>query len=87
MASVTSASRARLRANRPAVVHSHLWTANIVARVAGRLVGVPVVSSVHNPDHEQAAWFDGADVSLMKRRVAKGIDRWTARLGTYADGF
>jgi len=70
-----------LRTNRPDVVHSHLWAANVVARVSGRLAGVPVVSSVHNPDHEEAVWSDGADVSLTKRRIAKGIDRWTARVG------
>jgi glycosyltransferase involved in cell wall biosynthesis len=70
-----------LRANRPDVIHSHLWAANIVARVGGRLAGVPVVSSVHNPDHEEAAWSDGADVSRGKRRIVKGIDRWTARVG------
>jgi glycosyltransferase involved in cell wall biosynthesis len=70
-----------LRTNRPDVVHSHLWAANVVARVSGRLAGVPVVSSVHNPDHEDAAWSDGANVSLTKRRIAKGIDRWTARVG------
>ncbi len=70
-----------LRAHRPDVIHSHLWAANVVARVGGRLAGVPVVSSVHNPDHEDAAWSDGADVSLTKRRIVKGIDRWTARVG------
>src|SRR6478672_347712 len=70
-----------LRANRPDVVHSHLWAANVVGRVGGRLAGVPVISSIHNPDHEDAAWSDGADVSLTKRRIARGIDRWTARLG------
>ena len=70
-----------LRSNRSDVIHSHLWAANVVARVGGRLAGVPVVSSVHNPDHEDAAWSDGSDVSLTKRRIAKGIDRWTARVG------
>jgi len=70
-----------LRTNRPDVVHSHLWAANVVGRVGGRLAGVPVVSSVHNPDHEDAAWSDGANVSLTKRRIVKGIDRWTARIG------
>ena len=29
-----------LRTNRPDVVHSHLWAANVVARVSGRLAGV-----------------------------------------------
>jgi len=69
------------RENRPDVIHSHLWAANVVARVGGRLAGVPVVSSVHNPDHEDEAWCDGANVSLTKRRIAKGIDRLTARAG------
>jgi glycosyltransferase involved in cell wall biosynthesis len=70
-----------LHTNRPDLVHSHLWGANVVARAAGRLTGVPVISSIHNPDHEEAAWSDGAGVSLTKRRIVKGIDRWTARVG------
>jgi glycosyltransferase involved in cell wall biosynthesis len=70
-----------LRANGPDLVHSHLWAANVIARVAGRLAGVPVVSSIHNPDHDETAWSDGANVSLTKRRVVKSIDRWTARFG------
>ena len=70
-----------LRANRPHVVHSHLWAANVIGRVAGRLSGVPVVSSVHNPDHEPEAWGDGADVSRWKRHLSLALDRWTARLG------
>ena len=53
-----------LLANRPDLIHSHLWAANIIARVAGRLTHVPVISSVHNPDHEAEAWADGADVSF-----------------------
>lgn len=73
--------RAWLRANQPDLIHSHLWAANVVARVAGRLAGVPVVSSIHNPDHEVEAWADGADVSKRKRLAAKTIDRWTARFG------
>ncbi len=73
--------RAWLRANRPDVIHSHLWTANIIGRVAGRLTGVPVISSVHNPDHEPEAWDDGAGVSLWKRHLALSLDRWTAQVG------
>ncbi len=73
--------RALLRADRPDLVHSHLWAANVIGRLAGRITGVPVVSSVHNPDHEPQAWSDGADVSLMKRHAVKALDRWTANLG------
>jgi glycosyltransferase involved in cell wall biosynthesis len=75
------ALRSWLLANRPDLIHSHLWAANIIARVAGRLTHVPVISSVHNPDHEAEAWADGADVSLIKRRVVRALDRWTARVG------
>src|ERR1041384_4888773 len=74
--------RAWLRANRPDLVHSHLWAANVISRIAGRLTGVPVVSSVHNPDHEPQAWSDGADVSLITRHAVKALDRWTAKFGS-----
>ena len=70
-----------LRANRPDLIHSHLWAANIISRVAGRLTGVPVISSVHNPDHEPQAWSDGAEVSSITRHTVKALDRWTANMG------
>ena len=73
--------RAWLRKNRPDLIHSHLWAANIIARIAGRLSGVPVISSIHNPDHEMLAWEDGAMVTLSKRRMIRRLDRWTARFG------
>lgn len=74
--------RAWLLANQPDLIHSHLWAANIIGRVAGRLTGTPVISSVHNPDHEAEAWADGADVSLTKRRMVRALDRWTAHVGS-----
>ena len=70
-----------LRANHTDLLHTHLWAANVIGRVAGRLAGVPVVSSVHNPDHEPEAWEDGADVSRWKRHLSLALDRWTARAG------
>ena len=71
--------RTWLLAKKPDLIHSHLWAANIISRVAGRLTGTPVISSVHNPDHEAEAWTDGAEVSLLKRRIVRALDRWTAR--------
>jgi glycosyltransferase involved in cell wall biosynthesis len=59
-----------------------LWAANVISRIAGRMTGVPVVSSVHNPDHEPQAWSDGADVSLITRHAVKALDRWTAKFGS-----
>ena len=73
--------RTWLRANQPDLIHSHLWAANIIGRIAGRITGVPVISSVHSPDHEPQAWADGPDVSLLKRYAVKALDRWTANLG------
>ncbi|HKP81861.1 MAG TPA: glycosyltransferase family 4 protein [Pyrinomonadaceae bacterium] len=73
--------RAWLRTNRVDLIHSHLWAANIIGRIAGRLTSTPVISSVHNPDHEPQAWADGADVSLIKRRLVRALDRWTAHAG------
>jgi glycosyltransferase involved in cell wall biosynthesis len=70
-----------LRRERPDLLHTHLWGANIVGRVAGRICGVPVISSIHNPDYEAEAWSDGSNVSLTKRRLIRELDRWTARFG------
>lgn len=72
--------RAWLARARPDLLHTHLWGANVVGRVAGRLAGVPVVSSVHNPDYEPEAWSDGSSVSLRKRKLIRALDAWTARL-------
>ena len=74
--------RTWLRANQTDLIHSHLWAANVIARIAGRLTGVPVISSVHNPDHEPQAWSDGADVSMVTRHAVKALDRFTANLGS-----
>lgn len=75
-----AALRRWLLANQPDLIHSHLWAANIIGRIAGRLTGTPVISSIHNPDHEAEAWADGANVSLIKRRIVRGLDRWTAKV-------
>lgn len=73
--------RRLLRDDPQDLLHTHLWAANVIGRVAGRLAGVPVISSVHNPDHEPEAWGDGADVSGWKRYSSLALDRWTTRFG------
>lgn len=73
--------RRLLQNNRPDLIHTHLWAANVIGRVAGRLSRIPVVSSIHNPDHEPDAWDDGAAVNPLKRRLARLMDRWTAGFG------
>jgi glycosyltransferase involved in cell wall biosynthesis len=73
--------RRLLHNSRPDLIHTHLWAANVIGRVTGRLGGIPVIGSIHNPDHEPDAWDDGAEVSLLKRWMAWSMDRWTARFG------
>ena len=73
--------RRLLQNSRADLIHTHLWAANVIGRVAGRLNGIPVIGSIHNPDHEPDAWDDGAEVSLLKRWLAWSMDRWTARFG------
>ncbi len=73
--------RRRLQNNPPDLIHTHLWAANVIGRVAGRMCRVPVISSIHNPDHEPDAWNDGAAVNPVKRRVARSLDRWSAEFG------
>jgi glycosyltransferase involved in cell wall biosynthesis len=70
-----------LRKERPDLLHTHLWAANIAGRVAGRMGRVPVISSIHNPDYEPEAFNDGAEVSARKRTLARLLDRLTARMG------
>jgi glycosyltransferase involved in cell wall biosynthesis len=72
---------ALLRREPTDLLHTHLWAANIVGRVAGRLARVPVISSIHNPDHEPEAWADGSEVGRHKRWLGLSLDRWTAWFG------
>lgn len=70
-----------LRRTRPDLVHTHLWAADVVGRVAGRLAGVPVISSIHNMEYDPEARA-GESFSLgLKRGAGLLADRWTARLG------
>jgi glycosyltransferase involved in cell wall biosynthesis len=70
--------RRELKSDMPEVIHTHLWTANVIGRIAGRLSGVPVISSIHNPEYEPEA---ATGVSGKKLFAARQIDKWTARFG------
>jgi glycosyltransferase involved in cell wall biosynthesis len=56
-----------IRDRRPHVIHSSLFTANLVAQVAGRRAGIPVVSTLTL----------SGDVDLL-RRYQPGADSWRA---------
>ncbi len=69
-----------LRESKPDLLHTHLWTANIIGRISGYLAKVPVLSSIHNPDYEVEALTDGSQISASKNFIIRNLDRWTARL-------
>lgn len=62
------------------VIHTHLYGANLVGRVAGALKGIPVVSSLHNPDYEPETFKDNASLSPAKLRFLNWLDRLSSRL-------
>jgi glycosyltransferase involved in cell wall biosynthesis len=61
-----------LARNRPAVVHTHLYRANMLGRVGSLPFRVPVVTTLHNPDYgaEGPGWMG----------IRRTLDRWTFRL-------
>ncbi|HEX9960781.1 MAG TPA: glycosyltransferase family 4 protein [Pyrinomonadaceae bacterium] len=63
----------------PDLIHTHLWAANIIGRIAGFLTGVPVLSSIHNPEYEPEVFTDTTELNSKKLFVARSLDKWTAR--------
>lgn len=61
------------------LVHTHLWEADVVGRLAGRAAGIPVVSSIHNPGYEPELWRAGRQGHPAKRLFFLALDRITAR--------
>jgi glycosyltransferase involved in cell wall biosynthesis len=65
----------------PDLIHTHLWTANVIGRIAGFLAKVPVISSIHNPEYEPEVFTDAPRLNSKKLFVARSLDKWTARFG------
>jgi glycosyltransferase involved in cell wall biosynthesis len=63
--------RRAVRRFRPALVHTHLFAANVAGRVAAG--ALPVVTTLHNPDYS----YEDNGTALF--RVRKWLDRTTAR--------
>lgn len=62
------------------LIHTHLYGANLVGRIAGAIGRVPVVSSLHNPDYEPAILKDNPAMSPSKLRILCWLDRLSCRL-------
>ncbi len=70
-----------LRKVRPDLIHTHLWAADLVGRIAGGLAGIPVISSIHNMDYDPESRAEEGRALKYKREAALILDRWTARFG------
>ncbi|HEX8737348.1 MAG TPA: glycosyltransferase family 4 protein [Pyrinomonadaceae bacterium] len=66
---------------RPDLIHTHLWAANVVGRIAGFTTKTPVLSSIHNPEYEPEVFTDAAQLNAKKLFVARNLDKLTAGLG------
>lgn len=71
-----------IRRVRPDLVHTTLFRADQIGRIAARLVGVPVMSSFVNIPYDRARTECNPHVKLWKLRALQICDRLTARLAT-----
>jgi glycosyltransferase involved in cell wall biosynthesis len=74
--------RELIRAERPALLHSTLMRADLVARVAGRLERVPVINTFVNDTYSPIRWQTMAMMRSLKHLVMLTLDRLTAPLVT-----
>jgi len=77
--SVSAALRlaAIFRRERPDVVHTHLFGANLVGRWAARLARCPVVSTYHDADYEPVVRIGNPTLTPFKQRVLQMLDALT----------
>jgi len=62
--------RGVVRGERPDIVHTHLFAANLVGRLATRR-SARIVTSLHNPDYTYE------DTGTFRFRLRKALDRWS----------
>lgn len=63
-----------LRRSRPDLLHSHMFHANILARLARLLLGIPIVSTVHS------------EIECSHRKKSAGAREWLYRLTNAVGG-
>lgn len=60
------------------LIHSHLIWSNIAGRLAGKLAGIPVISSFHNSDYDPQV-IASFRAPQWKQNLIRWADGWTAR--------
>jgi glycosyltransferase involved in cell wall biosynthesis len=79
VAKAVLALRRWLKLQEVALVSTHLYWANIVGRIAGRLAGVPVISTLHNPDYDEEVRRSWSRSARAKNVLVRLLDKWTVR--------
>lgn len=62
-----------IRALKPDVIHTSLWSANIIGRILGSMMSIPVISDLHGNCNDEGRFrniFDRATAHLTYRTVA-----------------
>ena len=72
--------RALLERDRADVVHTHLFSANVLGRMVARRLRVPVVSTLHDADYEAVVREGNPGLTKWKQRLLRAADSLTARL-------
>ena len=79
--------RAMLRREGADVVHTHLFSANIVGRLAARAAHLPVVSTFHGVDYEPVVLQGSPGLTPWKQGLLRHADRlsaWVSRANLVA---
>lgn len=66
------------------ILSTHLYWANIIGRISGKLAGAIVVNTIHNPDYDEEVWGQWGYFKQKKHTIVKLLDMLTARM--FADG-
>lgn len=70
--------RACLRGHQADVVHTHLFAANLIGRLAARRERVPVVSTYHDADYEPVVRQGNPGLTAPKQALLRVLDALTA---------
>jgi len=70
--------RSHFRNARPDIVHTHLFFANLVGRLAALTEGCPVISTIHGDDYEPAARLANPRLTRIKQFGLLAADAMTA---------
>jgi glycosyltransferase involved in cell wall biosynthesis len=73
-----------LKTHKAEILSTHLYWANIVGRISGKLAGAIVVNTMHNPDYDKEVWEQWGYFKQKKYTIIKALDMLTTKM--FADG-